>query len=34
MGLLRPPSPPEEAIDAVKAQLVAMVLAGLRAPAR
>jgi TetR/AcrR family fatty acid metabolism transcriptional regulator len=34
MGLLRPPSPPEEEIDAVKAQLVTMVLAGLRAPAR
>jgi TetR/AcrR family fatty acid metabolism transcriptional regulator len=32
MGLLRPPSPPEEDVDAVKAQLVAMVLAGLRSP--
>jgi len=33
MGLLRPPSPPEEEIDAVKSQVVSMVLAGLRAPA-
>jgi TetR/AcrR family fatty acid metabolism transcriptional regulator len=33
MGLVRPPGPPEDEIDRVKAQLVAFVLAGLRAPA-
>jgi TetR/AcrR family fatty acid metabolism transcriptional regulator len=33
MGLVRPPSPPEEEIDRVKEQLVALLLAGLRAPA-
>ncbi len=32
MGLVRPPGPSEDEIDRVKAQLVAMVLAGLRAP--
>jgi TetR/AcrR family fatty acid metabolism transcriptional regulator len=31
VGLVRPVGPPEDQIDAVKAQLVAMVLAGLRA---
>jgi TetR/AcrR family fatty acid metabolism transcriptional regulator len=34
VGLVRPVGPPEEQIDVVKAQLVAMVLAGLRAPGR
>jgi TetR/AcrR family fatty acid metabolism transcriptional regulator len=33
MGLVRPPSPPEEEIDRVKDQLVTLILAGLRAPA-
>lgn len=33
MGLVRPPSPPEEEIDRVKEQLIALVLAGLRPPA-
>jgi TetR/AcrR family fatty acid metabolism transcriptional regulator len=30
MGIVRPPEPPEEELDRVKAQLVTMVLAGLR----
>jgi TetR/AcrR family fatty acid metabolism transcriptional regulator len=34
MGILRPPAPPEDEIDVVKAQLVAMVLAGLRVAGR
>jgi len=34
VGLVRPERPPEEQIDAVKGQLVTMVLAGLRAPGR
>jgi TetR/AcrR family transcriptional regulator, fatty acid metabolism regulator protein len=34
VGLVRPVGPPEEQIDEVKAQLVAMVLAGLEAPGR
>ncbi len=34
VGLVRPERPAEEQIDAVKGQLVAMVLAGLRAPGR
>jgi TetR/AcrR family fatty acid metabolism transcriptional regulator len=34
VGLVRPVGPPEEQIDEVKAQLVAMVLAGLDAPGR
>ena len=34
VGLVRPVGPPEEQIDVVKGQLVAMVLAGLRAPGR
>jgi TetR/AcrR family fatty acid metabolism transcriptional regulator len=34
VGLVRPAGPPEDQIDVVKAQLVAMVLAGLRAPGR
>jgi TetR/AcrR family fatty acid metabolism transcriptional regulator len=33
MGLVRPPSPPEEEIDRVKDQLIGLILAGLRAPA-
>jgi TetR/AcrR family fatty acid metabolism transcriptional regulator len=32
VGLVRPLGPPEEQVDVVKGQLVAMVLAGLRAP--
>jgi TetR/AcrR family fatty acid metabolism transcriptional regulator len=32
MGVVRPPGPTEEEIDRVKAQLVTLVLAGLRAP--
>lgn len=34
MGLVRPLSPSEDELDEVKAQLVALVLAGLRAPGR
>jgi TetR/AcrR family fatty acid metabolism transcriptional regulator len=34
VGLVRPVVPPEEQVDEVKAQLVAMVLAGLEAPGR
>lgn len=34
MGLVRPISPSEDELDEVKAQLVALVLAGLRAPGR
>jgi TetR/AcrR family fatty acid metabolism transcriptional regulator len=34
MGVVRPPAPPEEELDAVKAQLSGVVLAGLRAPRR
>jgi TetR/AcrR family fatty acid metabolism transcriptional regulator len=34
MGLVRPPSPPEEEIDRVKEQLIGLILAGLRAPGR
>ena len=34
VGLVRPVGQPEEQIDVVKGQLVAMVLAGLRAPGR
>jgi TetR/AcrR family fatty acid metabolism transcriptional regulator len=34
VGLVRPERTPEEQIDSVKGQLVAMVLAGLRAPGR
>jgi TetR/AcrR family fatty acid metabolism transcriptional regulator len=34
VGLVRPAGPSEEQIDVVKGQLVAMVLAGLRAPGR
>jgi TetR/AcrR family fatty acid metabolism transcriptional regulator len=34
MGVVRPPDPPEEAIDEVKRQVVSMVLAGLAAPRR
>jgi TetR/AcrR family fatty acid metabolism transcriptional regulator len=34
MGVVRPPGPPDEEIDRVKAQLIELVLGGLRAPAR
>ncbi|MBK9518885.1 MAG: TetR/AcrR family transcriptional regulator [Anaeromyxobacter sp.] len=34
MGLVRPPEPSEDELDAVKAQLVGLLLSGLRAPGR
>jgi SAM-dependent methyltransferase len=34
MGVVRPPGPADEEIDRVKAQLIELVLGGLRAPAR